>query len=321
MSRILSMCFAVLFVVSTFSTGFCAEKTRLLLGSASSASSHYGYWVSVSQVINSKVPSLESTTAETGAAVDNLRRISRGQIDLGLVTTNAVYQAYHGQGQWKDKPIKTRILWAYAFSPQIIAVREDSGIKTIKDLEGKKIHPGGKGTSTEVTSEAVMKAFGVTPDWSRGATTNMVDAIKDNRMDGYIKSGNGDKVDASTKDIMTSTKLSCIGITPEQEEIITKQFPELTLMRLEEASPGIPPFTTWAFGNVGAGRMDMPDEVAYQITKAVCEDKVIQAEAFSGVRGLDFVEQTMKFANVPLHPGAIRYYREIGANIPAHLIP
>ena len=321
MHRIFSVCLTALVFVALAIPAHSAEKTRLLLGAGNTSSSHYGYWVAVSQVINSKVPNVESTAVETGAAVDNLRRISRGQNDMGLVTTNSVYHAYHGLEQWKDKPIKTRILWVYAFSPQIITVRADSNIKSITELEGKKINPGGKGSSTEVTSEAVMKAFGIKPDWVRGATTNIVDAIKDNRIHGYIKSGNGDKIDASTQDIMTTTDLTFLGISPEQEDIIAKQFPELTVMRLEKAHPSIPPFTTWAFGNTSACRMDLPDEIAYQITKAICEDKEIQASGFSGVKGLDFVAQTMKFANVPLHPGAIKYYREVGADIPAHLIP
>jgi len=64
----------------------------------------------------------------------------------------------------------------------------------------------------------------------------------------------------------------------------------------------------------------MSDETAYQIVKAVCEDKEIQANAFAEVKGVDLIEMTLKFSTTPLHPGAARYFRERGAQIPARLI-
>ena len=56
-----------------------AAKDKLLIGSTSASSSQYGYFVALSQLINSKVPNVESSVVETGATVDNLRRIERGQ--------------------------------------------------------------------------------------------------------------------------------------------------------------------------------------------------------------------------------------------------
>ncbi|MGO2056570.1 MAG: TAXI family TRAP transporter solute-binding subunit, partial [Halomonadaceae bacterium] len=70
---------------------------RLLIGSTSSSSSHYSYFVAVNQIINNQVEGISSSVAETGATVDNLRRLGRDQIDMGLVTTNTGYHAYAGE--------------------------------------------------------------------------------------------------------------------------------------------------------------------------------------------------------------------------------
>jgi hypothetical protein len=79
---------ALVLILSFTGTSIAAQK--MLIGSTSASSSHYGYFVAVSQVINAKVAGLDTSVVETGATVDNLRRFARKQIDLGLVTTNVL---------------------------------------------------------------------------------------------------------------------------------------------------------------------------------------------------------------------------------------
>ena len=69
---------------------------------------------------------------------------------------------------------------------------------------------------------------------------------------------------------------------------------------------------------------DLPEDVVYEIVKAICEDKDkedIQGSAFSLVKVNDFAEMTMQYANFPLHVGALKYYRERGLTIPSEVIP
>src|SRR3546814_12092257 len=87
-----------------------AAKDKLLIGASSASSSQYGYFVALSQLINSHVQNVDSSVVETGATVDNLRRIERKQIDLGLVTTNVGYQAYVGEGPFEGKKTDSRRL-------------------------------------------------------------------------------------------------------------------------------------------------------------------------------------------------------------------
>src|SRR3546814_4363345 len=83
-----------LFTYTTLFRSPAAAKDKLLIGASSASSSQYGYFVALSQLINSHVQNVDSSVVETGATVDNLRRIERKQIDLGLVTTNVGYRAY-----------------------------------------------------------------------------------------------------------------------------------------------------------------------------------------------------------------------------------
>lgn len=190
---------ALVSILSFSGTSIAAQK--MLIGSTSASSSHYGYFVAVSQVINEKVAGLETSVVETGATVDNLRRFARRQIDLGLVTTNVQSQAYFGKQSFEGRPVKSKLLWVYVIAPQNVIVRKDSNITSLSGLEGQRFNPGLKGSATEKTSEAVFKVLGIQPDYVRGSTTDIVTAVKDNHIRGYVKSGAGLKVDASTRDI------------------------------------------------------------------------------------------------------------------------
>ena len=300
-------------------TPLAAQK--MLIGSTSASSSHYGYFVAVSQVINEKVAGLDTSVVETGATVDNLRRFARRQIDLGLVTTNVLSQAYYGKQDFKDRPVKSKLLWVYVIAPQNAIVRKDSGITDLAGLNGQRFNPGLKGSATEKTTEAVFGVLGITPDYVRGSTTDIVTAVKDNHIRGYVKSGAGMKLDASSRDISTFTPISILSLSADQTGRIQSELPEVSIVDVPAgAGPDIGVYTTWGFAVACGAGLDLDEETAYKIVKAVCEDKTVQAAAMASVKGADFVEMTLKYATSPLHPGAIKYFKEVGVAIPDRLI-
>lgn len=297
-------------------------QTKLLIGATSASSSQYGYFVAVSQLINEKVPGVDSAVVETGATVDNLRRIDRNQIDFGLVTTNVGFQAYAGEGDFKGRKIDNTLLWVYAPAPQNVIVRADSGVTEIAGLAGKRFNPGLKGSATEKTAEAVFKALGIAPDYVRGSTTDMVDAVKDNRAIGYVKSGAGNRLDGSTLDIATMTPVRVLSLTPEQQKTIADKFPDLSVVNVPAgAAEGVPAYTTWSFGLAVHARPGLSEDLAYKIAKAAFEDTTVQAAALSEMKGADLVKLTLENGTVPLHPGVARYLRERGVTIPEKLQP
>lgn len=313
--------FIGIFSVMVMFVGPSSAARRMLIGSTSASSSHYGYFVAVSQVINEKVPGVETSVVETGATVDNLRRFARKQIDLGLVTTNVLSQAYYGRKDFKGRPVKSKLLWVYVIAPQNAIVRKDAGITRLAGLNGKRYNPGLKGSATEKTTEAVFEVLGIKPDYVRGSTTDIVTAVKDNHIIGYVKSGAGLKIDASSRDIATFTPIDILSLSKDQAARIQSELPEVSIVDVPAgAGPGIGSYTTWGFAVGCSASLDLDEETAYKIVKAICEDKTIQASAMASVKGADFVEMTLKYATSPLHPGAIKYFREIGANIPDRLI-
>lgn len=301
-------------------TSFGAKK--MLVGTTSASSSHYGYFVAATQVINKNVPGIEASVVETGATADNLRRFSRRQIDIGMVTTNTQSEAYYARAVYEKNPIKTKILWVYVIAPQNVVVRKDARIAKLSDLNGKRFNAGIKGSSTEQTTQAVFKSLKIVPAYVAGSTGDIVDAVKDNRVVGYVKSGAGLMLDASSRDIATLTPIDLVSLDAIQAATIAKDFPDLLVIDVpaEAAGKGIGAYKTWGFGVACGAGLDIDVETAYRIVKAICEDKTEQAAAFGDVKGVNFMEMTLKYASSPLHPGAIKYFKEKGAAIPERLI-
>ena len=313
---------AALMGATILTTPALAQDQNLLIGSTSASSSHYGYFVAVGQLINENAEGISSSVVETGATMDNIRRMARDQIDLGLVTTNTAQHAFAGSDEFEGNQQDLRLLWVYTNAPQNVIVRADAGVDSLEALADVRFNPGIRGSSTEATTEAVFATLGLGSDFARGSTTDVVDAIKDNRMAGYVKSGSGLKLDGSTMDIATTTDIAVLGLSPEQAETLRQEMPDISVVDVPEgAADGIPAYTTWSFGVCVGALASMDEETAYQIVSAVMEDETAQANAMASLQDDDLAELTLEYGTIPLHPGAARWFEENGYDVPERLQP
>ncbi|KUF10055.1 TAXI family TRAP transporter solute-binding subunit [Pseudoponticoccus marisrubri] len=296
-------------------------ETRLAFGATNSQSAHYAYFAALSKIVNDAYPdTYQASVVETGATVDNLKRMARDQLDIGLITTSTLYHAYNGVKSFDGRPVESKLLWAYSLAPQNVVVRRDSGITELADIDGQKFGPGMRGSSTEATALEVFDLLDIEPDWVRGTNGELANAIKDDRSEGFVKSAVGTSFDALTTDIAAFTPLQVLGISDEQEAAIRETLPELSIVEMpggEMENSG--PYTVWGFMIGVSARPNMDEQTAYDITKAVMENMAEQEAAFPAVQGQNLPELTLQYATSPLHPGAIRYYEEIGLTVPDHL--
>lgn len=314
-----------LFLFHVFSTGEgLAQKKLLAMGSTQSSSSHYAYFVAVAKIMNTHVPEVNINVVETGASVDNINRIKKGQLDLGMTTIHLQYQAYHGMGPWKDNAIKDQyVLWVYQPAPQNFVVREDSGVKSVYDLPGKTFNPGMRGSATEKTAEAILDALGVTPNFYRGGTEDTVAAIKDRRVVGYVKSGAGVKsLDASTLDIATFAPIRLLGFTDQDIAKVQAKYPYLSPVTVPKGIyKDTPDHKTFAMLIGVVASKNLSEDLVYKMVKAAHENFADQVAAYPSIKGENLSALTLDTCTVPLHPGAIKYYKEKGLKIPEPLIP
>ncbi len=307
------------------------KKIYLNLGSTSASSSIYTFYVALADSIKKGTNGeIDVNVVETGAAKDNILRMKKGQIDLGMTEENTNYKAMKGLGEYANNPMpEIRGLFAYQIAPQPFMVSASSGVEKLSDLNGKKFMLGFRGSASEECAESVLNILGIKPDIFRGALEDGVNAVKDRKIIGLVKSGtilgrNKFGPDPSSIDINTTVPLKLVGLSPDEVKIV------------KEKLPGYP-VTVVTAGSYFANQKEdkivlslvmgvstntkMSEEVAYRILKAIIEDKKSQEQAYPSVKPMDYVQDTFQYMNTPLHPGAVKYYQEKGHKVPDRLIP
>ncbi len=303
------------------------KKKFILIGSTQTGSSHYAYAVAATKVINQYVPEVNASVVETGASVDNVKRMRAGQMDIGgIVTDKVMYEAWKGIGMWKNMATPDlRMLWAYTQSIDYYIVREDSGVTKLEDLEGKKFNPGMRGSSTEATTKEIFEILGIKPDYHVGGTTDAVAAIKDGRIAGYVKTGIGLQLDASTLDVMTLTKTRLISMTPEQVKKVKAAIPYLPFFIVPpggiKAMPKQPEYHSWGMVVCGVAMKAFPEDLAYKMVKAILKGRDMIVAAFPAHAEVNVPKDTVEITMIPLHAGAYRAYKELGVKIPERAVP
>jgi TRAP transporter TAXI family solute receptor len=292
-------------------------------GTSSASSSHAVFYAKIADVFNKKVKNSRWTVVNTGGIVDNHALVDRKQIDVMASSSIESYAHYAGKGRYKDRVNKSlRTLFFRTPAPQNIIVRNDSGVKSIHDLHGKSFMAGARGTTTEKLTMRLLDSIGVKPKYFRGSLEDGVAAFQNSRIVGITKASPGLAPDATYSRLSLQTKISGLGWSDADIAEVKKVLPEISFIRIPKntALPGNAEIRSLVLPLVIMTTTKMPDAIAYQVVKAAHESFPDIAKIYAGVRGVDLPKDTMVFATVPLHPGAARYYKELGISIPKNLM-
>ncbi|SFU48333.1 TAXI family TRAP transporter solute-binding subunit [Halomonas korlensis] len=298
---------------------------RIAFGATALSSVHYTYSAAATKAINEKVgDKLEVTVMATGGAVDNLQRIRRGQINFGLGTYATIYQAYKGIGKFEGQANpKLRGLWVHSPAMQAWVVRKDSGIKNLQDLQGKPFTPGQRGSATEQLVIQMLEALDIKPQLTRMSLSDAVDALKNGRTLGYAKAGGTASLDGTTLEVLATTPLNNLSFTPEQVEQIRTKLPFISFQTLKDGQiEGFPAFTT-PVQVVGEFTTSdgMTEEQVMALLEGIVDNPDPQVAAFPSFGKLDVMQDSVDLISIPLHAGAVKFYRSRGIEVPERLVP
>lgn len=312
---------ACLFLTMLAGQSFAGE--RIAFGTTNTRSSHYSFAVSLARSVAAANTGLEVTVSETGGSVDNIKRMSRGLFDMGITTTEVLFQAYNGIGLFKGKKNNNlRILMLYTGVPMVLVVREDSGVTSIRDLSGKRFNPGMRGSSSEKTTERVFNVLGIKPNYYRGSVGDALQAVKNRQIVGLTKAGAGFLPDAALMELQTLSKIRLLGFSESDVKQVLVKYPYYSAVKIPANTYNgqDKPVRTFGFVMALAVQNSLSEDAGYKLVKAFVTKKKIQEDAFAAVKGVDYVNFTIDQASIPLHAGAARFYREMGKIIPANLV-
>lgn len=275
---------------------------------------YYPLGVAIAKIYGDKIPGVRAQVQATKASVENLNLIEQGRGELGFTLGDSLKAAVDGDEEagFKKKLTKLRTIAAiYPNYIQIVATAE-SGIKTLADLKGKTLSVGAPKSGTELNSRAILKAAGMSYKDLKQVQylpfAESVDLMKNRQLDATLQSA-GLGV-ASLKDLSSSTEINVVAVPKATVEKIGPPFVSV-IIPANTYTGQKADVETAAVVNYLVTNSDVSDDVAYQMTKQIFENLPELANAH--VAGKDIkLEKAATGSPAPLHPGAIRYYKEKG---------
>lgn len=307
------------------------ETIYLNMGSTSSTSGLYAWCVGTASVINKADNNIITTVIESGAAMDNLRRVKEGTFDFALCVDSAsAMQLYKGISNFEGEGWEP-IRWLFLRNAIVnrLYVRADSGIKTFKDLGGKKFSPGIPGASGTTNFINFDKVVGAGIDIVPATLGDAVNLLSQGRIVGLQKSSGLTSIDAALIEVNLKTPLAAIGYSEDDIEKIRAAYPYILFFETPAGSivelPDNP--TIMEEGQVvgAVASSNLPEEVGYEIVKAYVEGFDEVAAAYPGIVGWDPITDYFKLVapggEIPIHAGLYRYCVENGIDVPERFIP
>ena len=313
---------AILALALAAASGAVLAQQRMFFGIATGGTggTYYPLGGMLAQLISNKAVvdgrKLSATAEAAGASVGNVKLLGNKDIESAFVAADILDAAYNGSGQFKDGAIKNlRALGAlYPETVQLIT-RADSGINSVRDLKGKSISSGSPGSGQYQLLTDLLQVHGMTradikEDLS--SFTQAVDKIKDGNLGATLITAGVPT--AAVTDFAQSHALKVIPLSGAEIATLQKQQPFYASVQLPANTyrGQTAAVDTLAVMAVWTSHTGVPDNVAYEVTKALYENTAIMGQVH--VQGKNITLATANaVGTTPMHPGALRYFREKGA--------
>jgi len=332
MKRLLSLfllvvvCFALIATGQSELEAAAGGRKFVRFGGSNPGGSWFTIVGGLSAFLSGKIGDLNVTPIATGGSVDNNRLARKGELDSWLTHSLTAHDNYNGvglfegEGSFKDY----RMLSGVYENHHHFVTLAKSDIFKMADLKGKKVCVGSAGSGGAVNSENILRAIGL---WDDVEPSNLTwSAAGQALSDGQV-----DVVGASSAPlpaivtVEASREIRLLELTEEEFDQVLSKFPAYSrsmvpadaYKSLDKPSPCI------AFQVYWAGHKNADPESVYKMLKTAfdSENKESIGKIHRHLKQLSASLEAMKSLGIPLHPGAVKFWKEQGLSIPSELIP
>lgn len=291
------------------------------IGSASIGGVYHVVAGGYAKVIQEKM-GIPASNRVTGGPVQNIQLVHARQIELGLTTMGPAYEGMQGIGWARGTRYDTiRFTWPMYTSYYHCAVRGDGPVRSFSDLQGRVVDVGPRGGSGEFVSLKAFELLGIRP--ARIVNLSLAEganALRDGLVDASCITI-GIPVPAWVE-LSITRPTRFVAPSPDQITRLTSQYPYLAsaAIRANVYRGQDYVIRTVQMYNAAIVHRDMPDDFVYELTKTIFENRELLEQVHP--TGAETLPVNVYYVNGPLHPGALRYYRERGVQLrPAHQPP
>jgi len=316
----MSIFVTVLVGVLALPAGLPAQQRRLVtIASGWVVGVYYPLAGAMSRIAyNSKDLNMRATVESSGASVANAQLVGAGDADFALLQNDIAYYAFNGTTlpAFTGKPVKT-MAGIFTIYPELVHIvaSQASGVKSVRDLKGKRVILGPQGSGTEQNALQVLEAYGLKESdlgkAERIDAAAAADQIKDARADAaFFTTGLGSAVIIDT---FISGKAMLVPVEAAPGDALRKKYPFYTMEKIpantykgqerEMVAPAVMAMMV--------ARTELPEDLVYKFTKAIFDNLGQFHAAHAAAKNLT-LPTALNGMPIPLHPGADKFYKEKG---------
>lgn len=300
-------------VMALLVSGFAFTQTNLALKSARETSTYYAFSVGIAEALMHGTRGVNITVETSAGSVENVKMARMRNDYLFTSPPSLVTTATRAEGQFPEGGYeRIRSLWPLPGLVMHWVVRQDSGVQSIRDLAGQRFVPGGAGSAGEQITRNILSSMGIveqvnlmTVDLSEG-----VPAVRNRRAVGF---GTSSTPPASMiQEIGATVPIRLLELSDADYARVSHLYTRATIPA--GMYPGVnQPVKTVSLPVALYTTDSLPEQLAYDLTKAFWENRSRWEPAHPAMRLIAM--EDVNYMEVRLHPGALRYYREIGFDV------
>ena len=311
---------AVTALALTIGVPVWAEQTFVTIGTGGVTGVYYPTGGAICRLVNKKRKEhgIRCSTESTGGSVFNLNTIRAGDLDMGVAQSDWQYHAYHGSSKFKDKGANKELRAIFSVHPEpfTVVARADSGIRNFGDMKGKRVNVGNPGSGQRGTMEVLMEALGwKMSDFALASELKSSEqsmALCDNKIDAMVFTVGHPS--GSIKEATTSCDSVLVNVTGSAVDMLVAEndFYRTATIPGGMYSGNANDTKTFGVGATFVTSTRAPEDVIYQVVKAVFENFDTFRKFHPAFRNLDKRQMIKDGLSAPLHAGAVKYYKEAG---------
>lgn len=296
-----------------------AKTVSLLQGTASVGGTVYVFGVAWGEFIHNHIPEYDITTQATGGAISNHPLMEQDQMDIACGSFLTDYQAKNGLDWAKGQTFaKERTMFSvYTILQAGVLCFESSPINKVQDLEGKNISCGPAGSTTTTIGSYILDALRINAKVHDMSVADATRKLQDGSLDALMIAFGHPT--SQYLEIASVKPIRVTGFSEEDAKTITTKYPMLGSFMLPKSTYN---FLKEDVRCIGGGQTwlvhrDVPEDVVYRLVKTTFENSDELLKAVPAATALKDPQISIDSAVWPLHPGATKYYEEIGLKVGA----
>ncbi len=305
-----------------------SERAYVTIGTGGVTGVYYPVGGAISRIVNqqSDLYNIKATVESTGGSVFNINTVLNGGLEFGIAQSDRQFQAINGMAEWAEAGPQEDLRSVFSLHAESVTLvaSTDSGITGITDLVGKRVNLGNVGSGQLQNARDLLEVYSIAESDLQAEFVRAADApslLQDGRLDAFFYTV-GHPSGAITEATNGRIAVRIVDIVGQEVANLVEALPyySASVIPASYYPNAANTADTQTVGVVATlvTNAELSDDIVYAVTKVVIED-LDSFRALHPALNLWSPESMFGGLSAPLHPGALRYYDEVGIAVPANL--